>query len=55
LSHAPSIVVLVSVALVAMAGLVAAWLFTHKPEPEPMTPVQHGKTPEVACLEGGGT
>jgi hypothetical protein len=51
------VVVLVSVALLSVAGIVAAYFFTHKPEPEP-EPVdlyEHSRAAEIACLEGGGS
>jgi hypothetical protein len=51
------VVVLVSVALLSAAGIVAAYFFTHKPEPEP-GPVdlyEHSRAAEIACLEGGGS
>jgi hypothetical protein len=50
------VVVLVSVALVAVAGIVAAYLFTHKPQPEPPSAgeefIQRVHEEKVACLEG---
>jgi hypothetical protein len=45
------VIVLVSAALVTVAIVVAAWLFTNKPEPEPVSPVQHGKTAEAPTVE----
>jgi hypothetical protein len=53
------IVVLVSVALLSVAGIVAAYLFTHKPQPEPLSAgekaIQQAHEERVACLEGGGS
>jgi hypothetical protein len=51
------IIALVSVAILSVAGIVAAYMFTHKPqpEPEPFDPYEHSRAAEIACLEGGGT
>ena len=52
-----NVVVLVSVALLSVAGIVAAYMFTHKPEPdpEPVDLYEHAHAAEIACLEGGGS
>jgi hypothetical protein len=44
-------------AILAVAVIAAAFLFTHKPEPEPTSadPFQHARDAEIACLEGGGS
>lgn len=51
--------IVVSVALLSVAGLVAAYLFTHKPEPEGPSvidqSIERAHEEKVACLEGGGT
>jgi hypothetical protein len=49
--------IVVSVAILAVALIGAAFLFTHKPNPEPapVDRLQHAKDAEIACLEGGGT
>jgi hypothetical protein len=52
------IVVLFSVALLSVAGIVAAYFFTHKPEPEPGSVeqrIEQEQAAKIACLEGGGT
>jgi hypothetical protein len=53
------IVVLGSVALATVAIIVAAYLFTHKPQPEPLSAgekyIQQAHEERVACLEGGGS
>ena len=53
------ILVLLSVALVSVAGIVAAYFFTHKPEPEGPSALDQATErlheEKVACLEGGGT
>jgi hypothetical protein len=52
------VVVLVSVALLSVAGIVAAYFFTHEPEPEPMSAydraVQQAHEAKIACIESGG-
>ena len=49
------VIILASVALVAVAIIVAAYMFTHKPEPEVPDLLQRVHQEKVACLEGGGT
>ena len=53
------IIILASVALAAVAIIVAAYIFTHKPEPEGPSAydqsVERAHEERVACLEGGGT
>jgi hypothetical protein len=50
------VVLLVSAALVSVAVLVAAYFFTHKPEPSESDQFwEHQNAAEIACLEGGGT
>jgi hypothetical protein len=53
------IVVLASVALAAVAIIVAAYMFTQEPQPEPLSAgekfIQQAHEERVTCLEGGGT
>ena len=49
MNRTTGIVVMVSVALLSVAILVAAYMFTHKPEPD------QSNAARIACYEGGGT
>jgi hypothetical protein len=51
------VVILASVALAAVAIIVAAYFVTHKPEaePKPVDLYKQAHAAEIACLEGGGS
>jgi hypothetical protein len=54
MNRTSGIVVLVSVALLSVAGLAAAYFFTHKSESEPPDLIEQARAAEIAASKAAG-